>query len=937
MVSAPLHGAVCHLRNLRAGQALGELSDAQLLERFAREHEEASFAALVRRHGPMVWSVARRVLANRHDAEDVFQATFLLLARKASSIRKAESVAGFLHGVAHRLALKTRLQQARRQAREQQAADRRQTMPSSEPALSEIQSALDTALAQLPEKYRAALVLCYLEGHTQDQAARRLGCPLATLRTRVVRGRKLLRQRLAKQGLTLSTAAVAVLAISSATAAPVALVAAVVTAALPFAAGQPAAQLCSAQAAGLVEGGLKTMFLTRVKTVTVLLLAACLVAGAAALAQRLLAAGDAATQPPVATRPKPAGVDDREPIAYAGRVLGPDGKPVSGAKIVHKNYGATATEEATTGRDGRFVFKVPKAKGFDDRYTVVAATAAGHGVVWVRLWPKDKRDGLTLRLVKDDVPLTGRIFDLQGKPIAGATVTVLSISAASGEDLDTWLESARVSKVRKGASLDSYAIARPVRITTDAAGRFRLGGAGLGRNRLVRVRLDGPTIASQFLTILTRPGKALPVKEYEGQPRPTTCYGADFRHAAAPTRPVVGVVRDRDTKKPLAGVTIESNRLAGNDTPGMNIVQTTTDASGRYRLIGLPGGKGNKVRLVPADGQPYLSVHADVPDSPGLDAVTVDFELKRGVWIKGKVTDKVTGKPVQGYVDYFALAGNPNVRDHPGFHGTIPPRWGVATGEDGSYRVVGLPGPGLIVMHTTGRHLTTVERDDEFGMKEQPVSTAPYQLAPLINYPAVARIDPARGIDSTQRNLTLDPGWTFTGKLLGPDGKPLAGALGFGVNDRFPPWNPNGIRAAEFTVRKFNPRGPHDILFQHRDKGLIGVAPPPKANGAVVTVRMQPGAAVKGRLVGADGKPRAGVELELTFRPKGTRRGWPAWWSDYSPAHIRTDRDGRFRIEALLPGYEFRLQGDRGNLPFTVLRSGQTTDLGDVQMKQAEK
>src|SRR6516225_4810030 len=130
MAKAQLSGILRHLRQLRETHAVAESSDGELLGRFADRHEEAAFAALVRRHGPMVWAVSRRVLPRVQDAEDVFQATFLLLARKAASIRKAESVGGWLYGVARRLALKARLQQARRQAREKRAADMRQTRTS---------------------------------------------------------------------------------------------------------------------------------------------------------------------------------------------------------------------------------------------------------------------------------------------------------------------------------------------------------------------------------------------------------------------------------------------------------------------------------------------------------------------------------------------------------------------------------------------------------------------------------------------------------------------------------------------------------------------------------------------------------------------------------------------------------------------------------------
>jgi len=394
------------------------------------------------------------------------------------------------------------------------------------------------------------------------------------------------------------------------------------------------------------------------------------------------------------------------------------------------------------------------------------------------------------------------------------------------------------------------------------------------------------------------------------------------------------VVRDKDTGKPLAGVTVESNQLANDPVPGRNIVHTTTDAEGRYRLTGLPKGEGNKVRLVPRDDQPYLSVHAVVPDTAGLDPVTVDFELRRGVWIEGKLTDKVTGKPVRGSVDYFALDNNTNVKDHPGFDGTIPPYWGVETKEDGSFRIVGLPGPGLVAVFYDGQHLLAPNRDDEYGAKETVIYTSPRQLGLLINYTALARIDPAKGTDAVKRDITLDPGWTFTGTVLGPDGKLLAGARSFGLHDRG--WSAEPMKTAEFTVQAFNPRRPRDVFFLHPEKGLVGVARPPKDNGGSVTARLEPGATVTGRLVDADGKPRAGVELEVRFRHKAKSAYFNE--SDYSAEPVKTDREGRFRVGALLPGYDYQLSDGKGQ--FSVgkgLGSGQTKDLGDVRMKREEE
>jgi protocatechuate 3,4-dioxygenase beta subunit len=702
------------------------------------------------------------------------------------------------------------------------------------------------------------------------------------------------------------------------------------------------------------------MFLTKAKVATAVLLAVSLVIGAGALAAWEPPAG---SQKPTAAgqKPEPAAVkeaekppaDDKDAIAYGGRVLGPDGRPVAGARLHmtlawgYPHEPAPSPEYATTGPDGRFRFAVPKAE-FGDQSTVVAAAAASHGVGWVNVPAGGKRDDLTIQLVDDDVPVTGQVVDLEGKPVPGATLRVMQINAAPGEDLGPWLEAAAA---KKGPSLQleqqylkRFTIAVPLRATTDAAGRFRL--TGVGRNRLVRAQLDGPTIVSQHLQILTRPGRAVQATEREGRPeygdprQVTTYYGASFRHVAAPCKPIVGAVRDKDTKEPLAGVTIRSLALTVGPSrrASFDLVRTTTDARGRYRLTGMPKRAGNLIVAIPDRDQPYVATNKEVPDSDGLDPVTVDVELKRGVWIEGKITDKRTGKPLQGGVEYFALSGNPNLRDYPGFDGTfLIDGVGGGTKEDGSYRVVGLPGPGVVgVWYQKDPYLRASDREDEFGLKDPPpgqaaLTTAPYILFFPGNYSAIARIDPPRGADSVRRDVTLDPGWTFTGTVLGPDGKPLAGARRCDLNGRRQ-WEHGRMTTAEFGGG-FNPHHLHDILFQYPEKGLIGVARPPKEDRGSVTVRLERGAAVTGRLVDARGGPRTGVGLEVSFRQKG----WN-YWLDYAAGRVTTDREGRFRVEALLPGYEFRLSDERGELHLGgVTHSGQTKDLGDVRMKPAEE
>jgi RNA polymerase sigma factor (sigma-70 family) len=191
------------IRRLAVDGRLAEWSDGQLLEILADPQREAAFAVLLRRHGPMVWGLCRRLLRNWHDAEDAFQATFLILSRRAACIRKHESLASWLYGVAWRVATRAKTNAVRRHAKERATFGRKQTIAAEEPD-AEWPPLLHEELNRLPEKYRAPLILCYLQGKTHESAARELGCPSGSMSHRLARGRELLRQRLSRRGLTLT-------------------------------------------------------------------------------------------------------------------------------------------------------------------------------------------------------------------------------------------------------------------------------------------------------------------------------------------------------------------------------------------------------------------------------------------------------------------------------------------------------------------------------------------------------------------------------------------------------------------------------------------------------------------------------------------------------------------------------------------------------------
>jgi RNA polymerase sigma factor (sigma-70 family) len=257
-----LNNVLRHIHNLVAPPG-GSQTDGELLSRFVATRDEASFAALVRRHGPMVLAVCRRLLRHEQDAEDCFQATFLVLARKAATVKR-ESVGSWLYAVAYRTSLEARAVNARRRKREKQVED----MPHPEVMPSEAQDWrpwLDRELNRLPEKYRAAIVACDLEGRSRKEAARLLDLTEGTLSSRLARGHRLLAQRLAPYGLSLPGAAVAAALCESAAAAhvPAALVSATTKIAVLVAAGELSA--VSATSAILMKGVLKSMFLTKLK------------------------------------------------------------------------------------------------------------------------------------------------------------------------------------------------------------------------------------------------------------------------------------------------------------------------------------------------------------------------------------------------------------------------------------------------------------------------------------------------------------------------------------------------------------------------------------------------------------------------------------------------------------------------------------------------
>ncbi|HEV3116956.1 MAG TPA: sigma-70 family RNA polymerase sigma factor, partial [Gemmataceae bacterium] len=280
------------VHHLLLEQQIRSLEDLDLLELFLRERVEDAFAELVRRHGALVWWVCRRVLRNSHDADDVFQATFLVLARKASSIRKRGSLASWLHGVAYRLSLKCLAGTRRRREKEQSLSDHEHAS-CDEFSHRELCSELNEELERLPERQRAPLLLCYAEGKSQQEAARELGWSRGTLKRRLERGREILRQRLTRRGFALSAGLVGFTQAELLAFVPDARLAATTIriAGLLIAGEQAAALPMTATVAALVDGMLQPLSMSKLKLAAVLLFAMSLIGSAGVIAHQALNGG----------------------------------------------------------------------------------------------------------------------------------------------------------------------------------------------------------------------------------------------------------------------------------------------------------------------------------------------------------------------------------------------------------------------------------------------------------------------------------------------------------------------------------------------------------------------------------------------------------------------------------------------------------------------
>ncbi len=271
MATTPMNRVIQHILSTCGRDGM---TDGELLSRFLSGRDDAALAALVRRHAPMVWGVCRRLLRSHHDAEDAFQATFLVLVQKAATLPDRETVGNWLYGVAHQTAVRMRAMVAKRGVRERQVTVMPEPATAEQYVWNDLAPVLDEELSRLPDKYRVLIVLCDLEGVTRKDVARRLNIPEGTAASRLATARAMLANRLARRGIVLSGVLLgAVLSQQSAWASvPTTVVSSTIKAATLVAAGHAAAGAISPTVAALTTGVTNAMFMTKIKSVLAVVL-----------------------------------------------------------------------------------------------------------------------------------------------------------------------------------------------------------------------------------------------------------------------------------------------------------------------------------------------------------------------------------------------------------------------------------------------------------------------------------------------------------------------------------------------------------------------------------------------------------------------------------------------------------------------------------------
>jgi RNA polymerase sigma factor (sigma-70 family) len=957
------------LQTVLSSGALGNLSDGALLERFLAGRGDtdsaAAFAGLVERHGPMVLGVCRDVLRDVHDAEDASQATFLILAKRGGSIRRADSLASWLFGVALRVAAKAKIEAARRREFERRGGEMKARFGDQEargvPA-PEIYAELD----RLPERFRAPVVLCHLEGLSNEQAAVQLCLPIRTVQRRLEQGRARLRARLSRHGIEPATGFFG--AGFATTAAPEAWLDATVRAAAELAAGRQTAAVASATVAALTQGVLTVMFIGRLKIAAATVMAAGAVMVALAGMGAAIALRRQAESPTQKAEPGQAvsGAEDKKggspPFAgigpwIKGVVVDISGRPIAGAQV--RSLWMVDSPIVTTKTDGTFVIATNEPRMLNQSFLATADNGARQGTFRFD-GPTGFKDPRSLvRIVlKPARTVTVSAVDAHGAPVEGAVVELLDIVfpvakgrtdargiaklSAPADALTYWIYG-----YKPGVGFDyfeNYASVPPLFSPPPERASLVLNGT-----RTVRVRaLDSadkpvPGVDIMPITVLKN-GKlksvnfsgsfakvrtdAQGIATFDWLPSDIQA-GTSFVSAtlsySTPKWPIL------DVDKPDAEVTMRllrhtpiSGKVTRPDGAPASGILVMADGRGDAYPAGSSTARtaddGSYTIEVPPEQSYMVHVFDDEWAARSRTGVVVrerqprsgvDLRLERGTLIRGRVTAGQPPQPAAG-VGMLLSEHGPAVPN-----GTFPKQ----------------PTP----LIEASLRIVDTDADGRYAFRVGPGDydlTDPGARGPGTK-PEYLKVGGGNDITRDfQISQSSRPWWQrLRGvvRLSRPGGPPVAGAIVVAepIGARIPPSHGFADDKGRFE------------LFRPFDRALI-YARDPKGNFAgfvsmavdddtEVTVVAHPAAMARGRVVDSSGKPRAGVQVHygLPLEFEGVENLASAGQS------VETDDQGRFTAPGLLPGARCKIfasgpAGGNSREHYFDVRDTRPIDIGDI-------
>lgn len=858
-----------------------QLSDGQLLSRFASDRDEVAFAVLLQRYSRLVFSVCRNVLRHEHDAEDAFQATFLVFARRAGAIRAEQAVGSWLYRVAYRVAQKARKAAERRRHQESQTAKRNEEQPSSDYAWRELQAMLDQELNRLPAKYRSPFVLCCLLGKSKAEAAAELAWKEGTVSSRLSHARQLLRSRLARRGVMLS-ALLSGLAISEtggATGVPATLLAATQELALSSAARQSAVSGKSVTAVSLADSALRGGSSSFLKVAAV----AILVIGIAGAGIAII---NPRPTPPETPPPAPTVDAERPPVdapavkgkvdpapvrrmAVSGSVVDTNGIPVPGAKVVVTASDATGPREMTgtdrlrtielgagvTEAQGGYRLTVPQTTAWN-RGLSVLAYAPGYALTYQKTDPGDitasTHSLAPIRLIKGQA-VRGRLIDQSGKPARRVQVHVLAMQRNGA----SWLGSVYFNPPVPAPP------GWPQDIVTDDDGNFVLKDIGPDTQCHFQVRDDRYAIEwHEFKTT---------AKE-QAEP---------FVFKLSPPHILQGRVTLDDTGQPLANANVVVQSLHPDFRFGLDCsVMGRTDANGAFHLSVFPGIRVD-VDAYPPDGEPYLIGKVESQWPKGATNHKVEVKSLRGIIVRGVVKETGTDKPLPGVHVWHEwwLKQNPYIK-LVSKTGNYAPSRGTQTAADGTFSMTVPPGPGALLVKSMDSEFIHVEMRGETldgeppgGVPHCPDAFAPLNLKPT-DKPDELKFYLRRGVTLRGRVATADgkpakSAWLISPSYV-PEGTPLMEFRG----------HPLPVRDGRFELPGCDPSGKVVLCAYDAAKGEGVIIEHEMRSAKEPELRMLPFVSALVRIGGAASAvktpPRFTTELVLRLVEEDSKTARPA-------------------------------------------------------------